>query len=149
MLGEGNPCTKRGSGAVNRSSKAHLNTRLKTTDYIEGLQLPSGALVALGTRPSNESHWFSTMLDGGGESPRCRAGTLNRLPSIQPDRTRKARFSTCVTPDGYTRPDDSLVPQAAGTAVPRRLRFRRSARPTHGNRAGDSSLPGAHPIPAW
>ena len=43
---------------------------------------PHSRLVALGTRPSSPSHWFSKMLAGGAGYAQCRRGPRVTRPSI-------------------------------------------------------------------
>ena len=61
-------------------------------------KVPDGRLVALGTRPANELHWFAKMLDGGADFAQCHAAGPDD-PPFQRRTWSKANPSLAHMPD--------------------------------------------------
>ena len=61
-------------------------------------KLPDTRLIALGTRPADESHWFSRMLDGGGDYSQLHAARPDD-PTFQRTTWKRANPSLDKMPD--------------------------------------------------
>ena len=80
-------------------------------------KVPGSRLIALGTRPASDSHWFNRMLDGGADYSQVHAAG-NDDPPFQVRTWRKANPSLSILPTllarirreaGEARRDESLL----------------------------------------